>query len=41
MHEVQDSSTGANTSTVKTNLQDETGYVASILSGNSLVKDRR
>jgi hypothetical protein len=41
LHEVQDSSIGANTSTVKPNLQDETDYVASTLSVNSLMKDRR
>jgi hypothetical protein len=35
LHEVQDSSVGANTSTVKPNIQDETDYIAIILSGNS------
>jgi hypothetical protein len=39
--EVQISSTEANSSMVKPNLRDETDYVASTLSGNSLMKDRR
>jgi hypothetical protein len=39
--EFQNSSVGANTSTVKTNLQDETDYIASTLSGSLLMKDRR
>jgi len=39
--EVQNSSVGANTSTVKPNLQDATDYVASTLPGSSLMKDRR
>jgi len=39
--EVQKSSVGANTSTVKLNLQDETDYIASTLSGSSLMKGRR
>jgi hypothetical protein len=40
MHEFQDSSIGANTSMVNPNLQDETDYVVSLLSGNFLMKDR-
>jgi hypothetical protein len=37
VHEVQDSSVGANTSKVKPNLPDETYYIASRLSGNSFI----
>jgi len=41
LREVQKSSEGANTLTVKPDLQDETDYIASTLSGSSLMKDRR
>jgi len=41
LHEVQNTSEGANTSTVKPNLQDETDCIVSTLSGSSLMKARR
>jgi hypothetical protein len=41
LRDVQNSSEGANTSTEKPNLQDETDCIVSTLSGSSLMKDRK